>query len=201
MTTGRTPWVGIEFPYGDDPISNGDDVFQRAMEKIDEVLHGMSQQQAISTKVVWAGSQVMTKDSNFDPAFTIVEDQTAGSGVLAPLDDNEGNGPITGIRVPRAGLWYVEAYSRYVPSALANGTSCTLDSTILIDGVYRRAVSNHVSVPSSASLQIICPFPMWFAAGTSVRSRSRVNQAGITVVEQACRLVGPLTPTLPIIGQ
>lgn len=197
MSTGLTTRFGLPFPYGDDPLVNGDDMIQRLAEAVDALAYerGVLSQRLYLTSL-YSPQQLVQPDVWTYPKgpYTLGVGPDYGGIVLDVPNVDTTNGFIY---IPETGFYEIEWRQTYYPSAA--GVSDTNQMWVAAwrdnnlrgrdDFMRGHRASEVVGTgdPAMNGGSILVPF----LAGQSVRSAVLIR-GGVQSVSTQIRVCGPV---------
>lgn len=197
MTTGNTPVYGFVYPFGDETLSNTDDLWQEFAYQVEDVITTGSTTAVYSSILSWSRTPptpgvVMAPNTVYTQPYDTFIDETSGGGRTPGFDIS------TGFVVPLSGLWSVDASSRFYPGTTPD-TSPHIGTTQVTGGGVLVEQSTVLAGSPIAVVTVRTSVLRWFTAGTSVRgtSISTSTTSGETLVGQGVRLSGPMNVGIP----
>lgn len=206
MSTGLTTRYSLPFPYGDDPLANGDDMIQRLAEAIDELAYQRSiQSQTVYLTAMSFPQQLVAPDVWKLPAGPYTATSDSGStygGITQPFPDVDTTNGL--IYIPVTGLYEVEWRHTYFPSAPGVSNTNQIWVAAWRDNTGRgrdQYARGHLAseVPGTSDAAMVGgSLTVPFNAGQYVRSQCMIH-GGTQSVSGFVRLCGPFgAPTSSI---
>lgn len=185
MTTGETPYYKLVFPFGDEPMSNVDDVFRQFAQQVDTLLHNAAVAKVVAFRLQWTGTLRLPTFEDYSPAYLQALDQTSGAGTTPAYSFT------AGITIPTTGIWALEGASTYLNNNPAD-TPVVLDNILTADGVKLRVETAFHTGASGFPVQMSTNWIGWAQAGAVVRTDNRSSHPNVDLWMNQIRLVGPL---------
>lgn len=185
VTTGKTPYYNLVFPYGDEPMSNIDDLIRKLATDIDTLLHNAAVGRVVAFRLAWTGTVAMASNEEVKPVYTVATDYTDGVGYVPAYSFENG------VTVPSTGIWHVEAWSAF-DNKNPNGTNVALKSIIYSNNNPLRSEVVLIDLGDTGNLQVFSAFTGWFEAGDVVRGGALSTHAPTDLHDSVVRLIGPM---------
>ena len=196
MTTGQTPLYGFVYPFGNEILSDADDLWQEFAYRVEEVVGGGGVAAMVSgllTSNTPAGIPAVGNMLHTEPYDTFT-DETTSTGRVPDytLDD--------GFTIPMSGLWAVDASTTFLPGATPNTSGHVLQTEILTPATIASESLVAVGSPTGVFATVRVSTLRWFSGGEVVRGGAIVlgpPSSGELIIRQALRLSGPMNMGIP----